>query len=231
MQQFAVAFMMACDVERRPQRKGEKAHSGWQPAKRHFGSGTEAHPEGKLLYGLERMLGMRALISMKGAKRIVIPGKVEQRYADECIWIDGFESEPWQGYILRKILTEDLGVDSRLVEWIKSDAGSIEAIRAILTYVRDHGLQYKDIVIVTNAYHFERVYHILQDERAYEVRILSAETLLLMESEENAKLLADVYKGPNLLARMLDEWGGAGALLKRAYSPRRHGWKKFPVFR
>lgn len=231
MQRFKRAFMLACDVEKRPQRKNEKTHSGWQPAKKHFGSGTDAHPEGKLLYGDLRLLGAKTLIDMKGTERLVIPGKVEQRYGQERIWIDGLESEPWQGYLLRKILTKDLGVDPTVVEWIKSDGGTVEAIRAILGHIQEHGLQYRDVAIVTNGYHLERVYQILQDARAYEVRILSAESLLLMEDEKNRAVISNKYKGPDFLRRMGDEWVGVAAWLKRAYAPKRHGWKKMPTFR
>ncbi|HUO56412.1 MAG TPA: hypothetical protein VMU27_03195 [Candidatus Paceibacterota bacterium] len=169
---------------------------------------------------------------LRGAKRLIIPGKIEQRYADEKIEIGGEMQSPWQGFILREILVEDYNVDPAVIEWIRSDGGTFEAVRSIVDKIRDLGLQFREVIVVTNKYHHERVYEMLRDFRAYEVCVRSAESLLMAADETRCEKFLAVHLDQRALrARYLDEAKGVGAFISRRYNSRRHGWKKTPVFR
>lgn len=141
-----LVICFACDIQ-----EGDTV-SGYVPAEDHLGS-EEWNP----LYGLPRIEGYAALHRLTNS-RMLIPGKDEKRFKGRMIEIDGKQSLPWQGYLIRKILIEDYGCDPARIDWVPSTGSTNNAAEAARKYLEDNDIVPQEGIVefTTSFYHCVR---------------------------------------------------------------------------
>lgn len=195
-----MAVGLAFDVQ-----KTQYTRSGFEPAPFDLGSGKE-------LFGALRLDGFAALLRIGFAKRLVIAGGNEGRYAGETPVIN-------RAWAIREMLIHDFGIDPDRVESVASNSntgGNIAAITAKFEWVK---ITTGEAALVTSHYHIPRADMDLRSARLL-MPAYSAEAFWLLEGGGRKYHLIERLGGGPLASRIAEEIQGIADKFRGAYKPR-----------
>ena len=212
---------LAFDIEKAP------TASGFKPAPFDIGGGEE-------LFADLRLEGFAALLEQGFAKKLIIFGGDERRYAGEMVQIAD-EAEPVplnRAWAITQMLEKDFGIPAERLGHFASRSNTIGNIKAIKREVGN-----KRSVVVTNHYHIPRTDMDLEAE-GLTLRCRSAEAFLLLDGRVSEALLAERLGGGPLANRMVSEIRGMTAKIRGDYVSRtdavpiekEHWWKRMKFF-
>ncbi len=195
--QFEYAFCLAFDVEKQE----GVTDSGFVPAETDLGSG-------KQLFGWLRLEGFAALAKLGFAKKLVIVGGDEKRYAGENPGVN-------RANVIREILIQDFDIDPSMVDAIPSTSNTGGNLAAIQQHLPSKWMI--PYLVVTSFYHLPRVQCDLVDPMAI---CYPAEAFSLYANPGLKSDMIENLDEGELAERIVEEIQGIAHKMRGTYQPK-----------